>query len=163
MAVQQIDEWRTAGCDQNCYARRHDPDSHERYGYVLALVKPPVRLIRTGPLTVDLARQEAVVNGRAVPMVPTGVGGRRDTRSWRYLECLALRAGVTVDYRTILSEVWDYDATPTTSEHTLVAVVRGRVRAMLGEAGRLIVTVYGIGNRLELEAAAGDAADGGVR
>lgn len=152
-------EYRTAGCSERCRVERvfrpgafgrfellvHDPESHEAYGAWQADPRGQVRtgLVVTGPLTIDMDRYEASVDGRVLHLTPT---------EFRLLGALARRCGTTVTQTVLLADVWGPDwllAGTVTGVHALRVNV-SRLRSALGQAGGLLVTVTAVGHRLEL-------------
>lgn len=100
---------------------------------------PPVagsgRLLRGGPIHVDLSATTVTVNGELVELTPT---------EYRLLVCLLERRGRVQSRRQLLQSAWDIQAqieTRTVDMHVQ------RLRSKLGGAGDLIETVRGFGYR----------------
>lgn len=58
--------WRGPGCGADCLPRSHDPISHERYGYERAWSDRSPRIVKTGPLAMDLHARTVAVGDKAV-------------------------------------------------------------------------------------------------
>ena len=101
----------------------------------------PADLIEAGGLRVDLARREVEVDGRAVELTRV---------EFELLAALARRIDAPVTRRWLVENVLDPDREG--NERTLDVHV-SRLRKKLGREG-LIETVWGIGYRLNPEAAA---------
>ena len=91
--------------------------------------------LRVGPLTIDRAAHRVTVDEREVELTPT---------EYRLLLTLAERRGRVQDRRHLLETVWE--AAPDIQTRTVDMHVQ-RLRAKLGEAGRMIETVRGFGYR----------------
>lgn len=165
MTVSPLDfstSWILPGCGVACVPRRHDPVTHELHGFRLALMAQtvkPTRIVRTGPLVVDLVGRHVAVRGVVVPL--TG-------REWGLLSFLAVRAGRFCANDEIVADVWGPEYVTgevrrsksgrmTRVDHRVLTTNLSRLREKLGPAGPLIVTVYGTvagqgGKRLELVA-----------
>ena len=138
-------EWVRPGCGERCVPRRHDPDAHEAHGFHLALMAQrvePVRIVKTGPLVVDLENARTTVHGMTVAL-----SGRERS----FLDYLARRAGQACLKDNIVRNVWGMEyINPFRSatggwrtDHHLIHVTACRVRRKLGDAGALIVSVKG--------------------
>lgn len=156
------DDGRRPGCGSGCrriqallpgvFGRSglflHDPDDHEWYGETVVRGHgDPSALIVTGRLVVDLARLEARVDDRDVRCTPNEL---------RVLRALARRVGRTVEHATLLADVWSVDPDDRgirLANAHLLRVTAARLRHRLGPASTLLVTVVGIGYRLEMAAA----------
>jgi two-component system, OmpR family, phosphate regulon response regulator PhoB len=111
-----------------------------RIGAVLRRVQaPPVagsgRVLRGGPVTVDLGAMAVASAGASVDLTPT---------EYRLLVALMERKGRVQSRRQLLQSAWDIEArieTRTVDMHVQ------RLRTKLGEAGELIETVRGFGYR----------------
>lgn len=93
------------------------------------------RVLRGGPITVDLAAMSVAVDGLRVDVTPT---------EYRLLLSLMERKGRVQTRRQLLESAWDIHVhieTRTVDMHIQ------RLRAKLGEAGDLIETVRGFGYR----------------
>lgn len=102
-------------------------------------------VVRTGPLTVDLAARRVTVNG-----MPVDIGGFHQTqREWRYLACVAQRVGEFVPYKTLSAEVLDW---PDVGRYELNNLRRIRCRLLmrLGDQCKPLIRVsHGSGVTLE--------------
>ena len=91
--------------------------------------------LRTGPLELHLSEHRALIDGRPVDLRP---------KEFALLVALVARAGRVLSRAFLLQHVWAYHADVTSrTVDWHVAVLRRR----LGPAGRLIVTVRGVGYR----------------
>lgn len=162
-------DFRGQGCDDRCRVIRavvpgvfgrseillHDPSSHESYGRLLALAgaraEVDAETITTGCLSVNLATLEVLVNGQPIRMTAVEL---------RLVLALARRVGMAVEYADLHRVIWGdvpEDGLAWSSSHNL-RVNMARIRAKLGaEAGALIVTIVGVGLRLDA-VPAGEAA-----
>lgn len=133
----------------------HDPVAHEAYGARRADEGGEQYVVRTGPLVIDLSRQEAANDGhpleffrmRGQSMEQIGTS---QPSQWRLLEILAVNVGRTVTYRAL---AWMLFGCPEAGRYEFhhLRVIASRLRARMGDASRLVVTVPGIGLRLEKE------------
>ena len=140
MTVSRVYEWRRPGCDDRCHPRQHDADAHERYGYIYALTALPTWIVKTGPLTVDLRRKLAFVDGQHVPLSPN---------LWRILETLAIRADMVVSLNA-LAAVNGHEAGRW--GHLSLRMDVHRLRNRLGPCGaELIVNELKRGYRLVMQ------------
>lgn len=147
--------WRGPGCDDRCkviqalipgrFGRSelllHSPDVHEEYGRALGSCGAARHVVTTGCLTLDLARLDVAVNDRPLEMTPTEL---------RLLVALARRVGSTIYRQDLIALVWGSECleTPAAAEHML-HVALARLRRKIFPASDLIVTLPGIGVRLE--------------
>jgi two-component system phosphate regulon response regulator PhoB len=97
------------------------------------------RVLRAGPLLVDLEAHRVKVDGSDVGLTP---------KEFRLLVVLLERRGRTQSRTTLLETVWD---TIADIETRTVDMHVGRLRAKLGPAGDLIETVRGFGYRFRSE------------
>ena len=117
-----------------------------RVGAVLRRVRqqPPVeragKVLRVGPVTVDVGAARAWVGGEEVELTPT---------EFRLLSFLVERRGRVQSRRQLLEAVWNVSASITT--RTVDMHVQ-RLRGKMGEAGDWIETVRGFGYRYRNEA-----------
>lgn len=139
-ALAEWTDWRRDGCGERCVQRWHDLAAHERYGYRQGVASMTPRIVRTGPLVVDLDGMTVTVDG--VPAALT------DTE-FRLLAFYASRIGRTVHHDDVIREVW-----PAGTLNPHIVVMGGdradyhclrthvcRLRAKLREARGLLVTV----------------------
>lgn len=101
---------------------------------------PPLAPLTVGPLTVDPGRHRVTLDGAEIHLTPT---------EFRLLEHLALRAGLVATHDELLTAVWGPEYRGATE---YVRVTINRLRQKLeAEPGKpkLIVTVPGIGYKLE--------------
>jgi len=89
--------------------------------------------VEIGGLRVDPLAREVTCGGRLVPLTP---------REFDLVSFLARHPGRVISREELLRKVWGYSYV---GETRTVAVHVGRVRAKLGEQGRLIETVQGTG------------------
>ncbi|HSH44891.1 MAG TPA: response regulator transcription factor, partial [Longimicrobiales bacterium] len=118
-----------------------------RIGAVLRRVQaPPVagagRVLRGGPIQVDLSATTVAVDGGAVDLTPT---------EYRLLVALLERRGRVQSRRQLLQAAWGIDAD---IETRTVDMHIQRLRSKLGPAGDLIETVRGFGYRFQGDGAA---------
>lgn len=136
MNVSLIDAWRRPGCASTCVPRSHDPAAHEGHGFALALLTQrvaPVRIVRTGPLVIDLVGARVTVDGRLV---------RLSGREWSILAHLATRVGRFCPTSEIMADVYGPGYGMRDLDVTL-----NRLRAKLAPYGQMIVTVSRHGGR----------------
>jgi len=93
--------------------------------------------LRLGPIEIHAADHRAVVNGRALTLTLT---------EFRLLEDLIRAKGRVRTRETLLSEVWGYDSE--VLSRTVDTHVR-RLRSKLREAADWLVTVRGVGYRIQ--------------
>jgi DNA-binding response OmpR family regulator len=96
----------------------------------------PVEPMQIGPLSVDVLRREARVNGTVVPL---------RQREFDLLAYLAAHAGQVCSRADLLDHVWGYSFSG--DERTIDTHVR-RIRDALGPAGGMLRTVWGVGYQL---------------
>jgi two-component system phosphate regulon response regulator PhoB len=97
------------------------------------------RVLRAGPLLVDLEAKRVTVDGQQVELTP---------KEFRLLATLLERRGRTQSRTDLLQSVWD---TVADIETRTVDMHVGRLRAKLGPAGEMIETVRGFGYRFRRE------------
>lgn len=139
----------------------HDPTAH---GAVctscLMEGNGSYRVVKTGPLEIDLRACLAAVRGEIVALT---------RREWQILEALALEIGALVPYEQILTRVWGRgqmqamyrrsgDVFEPRASHPL-RVNLARLRPKLGPAAKLIETVPQMGLRLKNVPPTGDHHD----
>jgi len=91
--------------------------------------------ISLGPIKVDIARHEVLVNKKAVELTPM---------EFKLLVTLMERQGRVQSREKLLNDVWDMSSDVTT--RTIDTHVK-RLREKLGKAGELVETVRGLGYR----------------
>ena len=98
------------------------------------------RVLRAGPLRMDLASHRVLLEGRELILTPT---------EFRLLESLMERRGRTQSRKQLLERVWSYESgiSDRIQTRTVDMHVR-RLRAKLGRVGEWIETVRGFGYRL---------------
>jgi two-component system phosphate regulon response regulator PhoB len=97
----------------------------------------PDESLKSGPISIDLARHQVRVNGKPVHLT---------SLEFKLLRTLMQRRGRVQDRDRLLNEVWGYEAVIDT--RTVDTHVR-RLREKLGKAGDAIETVRGFGYRLQ--------------
>jgi phosphate regulon transcriptional regulator PhoB len=106
-----------------------------------ARVTVPTPTLRVGALVLDAARHTVAVEGRAVVLTP---------KEFDLLQALMEAAGRVLSREHLLDRVWGYARADEIESRTVDVHVR-RLRAKLGDEGRRIATVKGVGYRLEAE------------
>ncbi len=98
------------------------------------------RVLRAGPLRMDLASHRVLLEGRELILTPT---------EFRLLESLMERRGRTQSRKQLLERVWSYESgiSDRVQTRTVDMHVR-RLRSKLGRVGQWIETVRGFGYRL---------------
>ncbi len=98
------------------------------------------RVLRAGPLRMDLASHRVLLEGRELILTPT---------EFRLLESLMERRGRTQSRKQLLERVWSYESgiSDRIQTRTVDMHVR-RLRSKLGRVGQWIETVRGFGYRL---------------
>jgi two-component system phosphate regulon response regulator PhoB len=100
------------------------------------------RVLRAGPLRMDLGAHQAVLDGEELNLTPT---------EFRLLQALVERRGRTQSRRQLLEEAWDVEADVSDRIQTrTVDTHMRRLRAKLGRREDWIETVRGFGYRLRL-------------
>jgi len=97
------------------------------------------RVLRAGPVTLDLRTRWASIDGRAIEL---------STREFALLETFLSYPNQVMSREQLLSQVWGYDFQPGSN---VVDVYVGYLRKKLGSD--LIETVHGVGYRFRVEAA----------
>ncbi|MGD2216161.1 MAG: response regulator transcription factor [Gemmatimonadales bacterium] len=97
------------------------------------------RVLRAGPITVDVGANQVRVEGNAIELTP---------KEFQLLICLIERRGRTQSRSALLEAVWD---TTADIETRTVDMHVGRLRTKLGSAGAAIETVRGFGYRFRPE------------
>ena len=111
---------------------------------VLRRSRPPAGAapIVTGKLLIDVARHSVHVDGVPVVLTP---------KEFDLLRALAEAGGRVLAREFLLDRVWGYATAGELESRTVDVHVR-RLRVKLGDEGRRIVTVKGVGYRLDPEA-----------
>ncbi len=133
MSVMRLDEWRLAGCTDACYPRRHDPRSHESYGYRMAQENPIQTFYEIGSRTVDTVSETVTNEGAVVPLT---------SREWQVLVYLLRHADQWCSNSSITAHIWGSGP-----EHTLTINV-SRMRSKLGNARDILLNRRGFGYML---------------
>ena len=92
--------------------------------------------LSAGPITIDPARHEVLVNGKRVELT---------SLEFKLLRTLMQRRGRVQERDRLLNEVWGYESVIDT--RTVDTHVR-RLREKLGKAGEVVETVRGFGYRM---------------
>jgi two-component system phosphate regulon response regulator PhoB len=100
------------------------------------------RLLRAGPISVDVNAHEATLDGRELNLTPT---------EFRLLQALLERRGRTQSRRQLLERAWDVESDVAERNQTrTVDMHLRRLRAKLGRVGDWVETVRGFGYRLKI-------------
>jgi two-component system, OmpR family, phosphate regulon response regulator PhoB len=112
--------------------RRSDPAAGE----------PGGRLLRAGPLVLDVAAHQVAMNGEELNLTPT---------EFRLLQALLERRGRTQSRRQLLERAWDVESeiAERIQTRTVDMHVR-RLRSKLGAIGDWVETVRGFGYRIKV-------------
>ena len=104
--------------------------------------EPGGRLLRAGPLTLDVAAHQASLSGEELSLTPT---------EFRLLQVLMERRGRTQSRRQLLERAWDLETevAERIQTRTVDMHVR-RLRSKLGAVGDWVETVRGFGYRLRV-------------
>lgn len=98
------------------------------------------RILRAGPLRMDLGAHHASVNGEELNLTPT---------EFRLLRALMERRGRTQSRRQLLEKAWDVESEVSARLNTRTVDMHvRRLRSKLGEVGDCIETIRGFGYRL---------------
>ncbi len=106
---------------------------------VLRRARAPAGALTAGTIRLDPARHVVEVDGRPVPLTP---------REFDLLRALLAAAGRVLSREHLLDRAWGYGRADEIESRTVDVHVR-RLRAKLGPEGRRIVTVKGVGYRLD--------------
>jgi len=100
------------------------------------------RILRAGPLKLDLGAHQAMLDGAELTLTPT---------EFRLLQVLLERRGRTQSRRQLLEKAWDVesDVADRIQTRTVDMHIR-RLRTKLGEVGEWIETIRGFGYRLRV-------------
>ena len=97
------------------------------------------RVLRAGPLRMDLASHQTTLEGEEVVLTPT---------EFRLLQALVERRGRTQSRRQLLERAWDVKAEISDRLHTRTVDMHvRRLRSKLGSVGDWVETVRGFGYR----------------
>lgn len=97
------------------------------------------KVLRAGPLRMDLASHQATLDGEELVLTPT---------EFRLLQALVERKGRTQSRRQLLERAWDVKSEISDRLHTRTVDMHvRRLRAKLGEVGDWVETVRGFGYR----------------
>ena len=100
---------------------------------------PGGRVLRAGPLRMDLASHQTTLEGEEVVLTPT---------EFRLLQALVERKGRTQSRRQLLERAWDVKAEIADRLHTRTVDMHvRRLRSKLGAVGDWVETVRGFGYR----------------
>jgi phosphate regulon transcriptional regulator PhoB len=102
---------------------------------------PTGPVLTAGSIALDTARHEVSVQGRPVVFTP---------KEFDLLRALLEAAGRALTREHLLNRVWGYARADEIESRTVDVHVR-RLRAKLGDEGKRIVTIKGVGYRLEAE------------
>jgi phosphate regulon transcriptional regulator PhoB len=111
---------------------------------VLRRTRPPAaggRVLRVGALTLDPSRHTVEVDGRALELTP---------KEFDLLQALMEASGRVLTREYLLDHVWGYTRAGEIESRTVDVHVR-RLRAKLGDEGRRVATIKGVGYRLDTE------------
>ena len=110
-----------------------------------ARVRALLRRSRETPVSSDVYRGKGlVVDFEAVSVLSSGQSVRLTRREFELLKCLVDNRNKVLSRDRLLERVWGYDKSVETRS---VDVHVGRLRSKLGEAGKQIETVVGLGYR----------------
>jgi two-component system phosphate regulon response regulator PhoB len=100
------------------------------------------RILKAGPVRVDLGSHQVTLNGEELNLTPT---------EFRLLQALMERRGRTQSRKQLLEKAWDVEpgASERIQTRTVDMHVR-RLRSKLGETGDWIETIRGFGYRLKV-------------
>lgn len=100
------------------------------------------RILRAGPVSVDVSAHEATLDGESLNLTPT---------EFRLLQALLERHGRTQSRRQLLERAWDVESDVAGRIHTRTVDMHvRRLRAKLGRVGEWIETVRGFGYRIRV-------------
>jgi len=98
-------------------------------------------VMSVGPITLDAVRHTVSLSGHALVLTP---------KEFDLLQALLESAGRVLSREYLLNRVWGYARADVIESRTVDVHVR-RLRAKLGDSGRLIATVKSVGYRLEMD------------
>ncbi len=100
------------------------------------------RVLRAGPLCMDLAAHQATLDGAEIVLTPT---------EFRLLQALVERKGRTQSRRQLLERAWDVKSEISDRLHTRTVDIHvRRLRSKLGVVGDWVETVRGFGYRFRM-------------
>jgi two-component system phosphate regulon response regulator PhoB len=100
------------------------------------------RILKAGPIRVDLGSHQVTMNGEELNLTPT---------EFRLLQALLERRGRTQSRKQLLEKAWDVEAAVSERIQTRTVDMHvRRLRAKLGEVGDWIQTIRGFGYRLKV-------------
>ena len=102
---------------------------------------PDARPLAAGAVVLDSERHTVTVGGRPVPLTP---------KEFDLLHALLEAAGRVLSREHLLNRVWGYARADEIESRTVDVHVR-RLRAKLGDEGRRVGTVKGVGYRFEAD------------
>jgi two-component system, OmpR family, phosphate regulon response regulator PhoB len=104
--------------------------------------EPGGRLLRAGPLSLDVAAHQVSLDGEELNLTPT---------EFRLLQALMERRGRTQSRRQLLERAWDVESEVAERIQTRTVDMHiRRLRAKLGPVGDWVETVRGFGYRLKI-------------
>ncbi len=100
-------------------------------------------VVRTGPLTIDLATREVTLHGQYVALA---------RQEYRLLHLLASHIGLVIPHNKLIQDIWGDDS-PNNVRYlrTLVRKLRQKLEADPSEP-KLLISESGVGYRLERDA-----------
>lgn len=100
------------------------------------------RILRVGPLRLDVGANQALLDGAEIKLTPT---------EFRLLQALMERRGRTQSRKQLLEKAWDVESAVSDRIQTRTVDMHvRRLRAKLGEVGDWIQTIRGFGYRLKV-------------
>jgi two-component system phosphate regulon response regulator PhoB len=100
------------------------------------------RVLRAGPLRLDVGANQATLDGHEINLTPT---------EFRLLQALMERRGRTQSRKQLLEKAWDVESAVSGSIQTRTVDMHvRRLRAKLGEVGDWVQTIRGFGYRLKV-------------
>jgi two-component system phosphate regulon response regulator PhoB len=100
------------------------------------------RILKAGPIRVDLGSHQVTMNGEELNLTPT---------EFRLLQALLERRGRTQSRKQLLEKAWDVEAAVSERIQTRTVDMHvRRLRGKLGEVGDWIQTIRGFGYRIKV-------------
>ena len=100
------------------------------------------RILRAGPIRLDLGSHQATLNGEELKLTPT---------EFRLLQALMERRDRTQSRQQLLEKAWDLESAVSERIHTRTVDMHvRRLRGKLGEVGSWVQTIRGFGYRLKI-------------